>query len=139
MYIDTSVAVKLFTPEPDSQASESIVADSALVSSELLYCELRTALHAKRRNNLISPAMMTSSWETFERYLLERRIRLVAFDSGVVREAAAVVDRVHPGVPLRTLDALHLATFIRMDAGPLFTKDKRMREAARQLSLPLAD
>jgi predicted nucleic acid-binding protein len=83
--------------------------------------------------------MMASSWETFERYLLERRIRLVAFDSGVVREAAAVVDRVHPTVPLRTLDALHLATFIRMDAGPLFTKDKRMREAARQLNLPLVD
>ncbi len=138
MYIDTSVAVKLFTLEPDSQESESIVADSSLVSSELLYCELRTALHAKKRSNLISSPMMASAWETFEEYLSKKRIRLMAFDNALVREAASVVDRVHPGVSLRTLDALHLATFIRMDAGPLFTKDKRTREAARQLNLPLA-
>jgi predicted nucleic acid-binding protein len=139
MYIDTSVAVKLFTPEPDSQESESIVADSSLVSSQLLHCELRTALHAKTRNNLISPAMMASAWEKFEQYVQEHRIILISFDDALVREAAVVVDRVHPDIPLRTLDALHLATFLRMDAGPLFTKDKRMRAAAAQLSIPLAD
>jgi predicted nucleic acid-binding protein len=44
---------------------------------------------------------------------------------------------VHPAVPLRTLDALHLATFHAVSAGPLFSKDKRMNAAARRLHLPV--
>jgi predicted nucleic acid-binding protein len=39
---------------------------------------------------------------------------------------------------LRTLDALHLATYGGIEAGPLFTRDKRMREAARRMDYPLA-
>jgi predicted nucleic acid-binding protein len=139
MYIDTSVAVKLYCAEPDSESCEAIVAGSTVVSSELLYCEMRTALHGKRIRNLLSPTTMASAWAAFEQDLSERRIRLVAFDHSLAREAAAVVDRLHPDIALRALDALHLATFLRTDAGPLFTKDKRMREAAHQLSLPLAD
>jgi predicted nucleic acid-binding protein len=139
MYIDTSVAVKLFTPEPDSPVCESIVAGLSLVSSELLYCELRAALRAKQRNGLISGEMLARVWQTFERHLFERRIHLMAFDGAIVREAAAIIDQVHPAIPLRTLDCLHLATFVRMEAGPLFTKDRRMREAAQQMNLPLAN
>jgi predicted nucleic acid-binding protein len=41
--------------------------------------------------------------------------------------------RVHPHVPLRTLDAIHLATFQSVVAGPIFTKDKRMLAAAKLL------
>ena len=53
MYIDTSVAVKLFTREPDSDACESTVGGFTLVSSELTYCELRSALRSKKRDGLI--------------------------------------------------------------------------------------
>jgi predicted nucleic acid-binding protein len=41
--------------------------------------------------------------------------------------------KVHPHVPLRTLDAIHLATYESVVTGPIFTKDKRMRAAARLL------
>jgi predicted nucleic acid-binding protein len=36
-------------------------------------------------------------------------------------------------VPLRTLDALHLATFGAIEAGPLFSLDRRMVAAAKLL------
>jgi len=48
------------------------------------------------------------------------------------------LDELHPNVPLRTLDALHLATYLSVETGPLFTKDIRMRQAAARLGLSLA-
>jgi predicted nucleic acid-binding protein len=55
-----------------------------------------------------------------------------------VRDAVEIMQQVHPGVPLRTLDALHLATYQNVIAGPLFSKDRRMLDAARLLGFPLA-
>ena len=38
---------------------------------------------------------------------------------------------------LRTLDAIHLATYLSVITGPFFTKDQRLRDAARLLEIPL--
>jgi predicted nucleic acid-binding protein len=77
-------------------------------------------------------------WELFETHLLDDVIELIELDGLIVREAAETMAKVHPHVPLRTLDALHLATFASVDAGPLFTNDRRMIAAARLLAFPLA-
>jgi predicted nucleic acid-binding protein len=138
MYIDTCVAVKLYTREPDSEECQQIAAGQRLVSSELLYTELWSALLAKERNKVITPELRQRVWQLFEEHLLEDVIELVALDGHVVREAAEIMAKVHPQVPLRTLDALHLATYAGIEAGPLFTRDKRINDAARRLELPLA-
>lgn len=139
MYLDTSVLVKLYTREPDSAECERVVGDHKIVSSELVYAELWSALLAKERNGTLAPDARQRVWELFEVHLLDDVIELIELDGLIVREAAETMARVHPHVPLRTLDALHLATFVGLDAGPLFTKDKRMLEAARRLNLPLAE
>jgi predicted nucleic acid-binding protein len=139
MYIDTSAAVKLYTREPDSETCEAVVLGAVLVSSELLYCEFRSALFAKEQSRMISARARAIVWEAFERSLEERRVHLVPLDGAVVRDAAGVLAELHPAVRLRTLDALHLATFLRIEAGPLFTRDRRMRQAAQLLNLPLAN
>jgi len=138
MYIDTSVAVKLYTREPDSEACEAVVAGASLAASELLYCELRSALLAKERLRMISAHAMARVWAAFEQSVAERRLHLVPLDGAIVHQAALVLSEVHPSVPLRTLDALHLATFMSIEAGPLFTRDKRMRQAALRLNLEVA-
>lgn len=138
MYIDTSVFVKLYTREPDSADCEQVVAGHRLVSSELLYTELWSALLAKERHGQLTPEARQRVWQLFEIHLLEDAVELIELDGVVVREAAEMIARVHPMVPLRTLDAIHLATFANLDAGPLFTNDRRMIDAARLLALPLA-
>ena len=138
MYLDTSVLVKLYTREPDSAECERVVAGHRIVCSELLYAELWSALLAKERNGVLSPGHRGRVWQLFELHLLEDIVRLVDLDGFVVREAAEIMAQVHPMVPLRTLDALHLATFSGLDAGPLFSTDKRMIDAARLLAFPLA-
>ncbi len=138
MYLDTSVLLKLYVPEPDSAACERIVAGHRLFSSELVYAELWSALLAKERTGVVSPANRQRIWELFEGHVLDEVIELIALDGEVVRDAAELMAQVHPQVPLRTLDALHLATFAGIDAGSLLTKDRRMIAAGRLLGFALA-
>lgn len=138
MYLDTSVFVKLYTREPDSAECERVVAGHKIVSSELLYTELWSALLAKERAGSLTPESRQRVWEIFESHLLDDVVELIELNGHVVREAAEMIARVHPQVPLRTLDAIHLATFAGLDSGPLFTGDRRMIDAARLLAFPLA-
>lgn len=138
MYLDTSVFVKLYTREPDSAECERVVAGHKIVSSELLYTELWSALLAKERAGSLTPESRQRVWEIFESHLLDDVVELIELNGHVVREAAEMIARVHPQVPLRTLDAIHLATFAGLDSGPLFTSDRRMIDAARLLAFPLA-
>jgi uncharacterized protein len=138
MYLDTSVVVKLYTRESDSAECERVLGEQQIVSSELLYAEFWSALLAKERKGELAPENRQRVWELFENHLLDDVIELVEIDGVVIREAAEMMARVHPQVPLRTLDAIHLATFANIEAAPLFTTDRRMTEAARLLAFPLA-
>jgi predicted nucleic acid-binding protein len=86
----------------------------------------------------ISQQLLDEIWETFEIDIAANRIHLIPVNDRLVNEAAGIVDELHPGVPLRNLDALHLATFRSVLAGPLFTRDRRMLQAAKKMGLPLA-
>jgi len=138
MYIDTSALVKLYIGEPDSDACEEIVAEESLVSSRLLYCEFRSALLGKISRGAVSPEFASEVWSEFEQHIVDRRIRLVSMDDTLFIEAAKLLGEIHPFVALRTLDALHLVTYMSVDAGPLFTKDRRMIQAAAHMGLPVA-
>jgi predicted nucleic acid-binding protein len=136
MYLDTSVVVKLYTREADSSACERILEGHRLVSSELLYAELWSALLAKERAGVLTSDRRLMAWELFESHLIDEFIALLPLDGLIVRDAAEIMAKVHPAVPLRTLDALHLATFGGIESGPIFTRDKRMMNAARELGFP---
>jgi predicted nucleic acid-binding protein len=139
MYLDSCVLAKLLVPEPDSEACEKKVAGSVLVSSELAYGEVYSALLRKEREGHINPAQRESAWAEFERLIAGQSVYLATLDGVIVRKAREVMFDVHPHVPLRTLDALHLATFLSVFGGPFFTTDRRLRDAARLLEIPLVE
>ncbi len=138
MYIDTSAVVKLYIGEPDSDACEATVAGATLVSSRLLYCEFRSALLGKVSRGIISAELRAEVWQEFEKDVAAQKIRLVSLNDMLVQDAAELLHELHPDVPVRTLDALHLATYLSVETGPLFTRDFRMHQAAVQLGLTLA-
>lgn len=139
MYLDTSAIVPLYLPEEDSERCEAIASGGAgLVSSELLLGEFAGALFVKERNGLITARQHAEILARFDAHLADGTIQCVPLNGLLVHEAVQVMRRVFPHVLLRTLDALHLATYLGVDAGALFTRDKRMREAARLLDIPLA-
>ncbi|HVS52101.1 MAG TPA: type II toxin-antitoxin system VapC family toxin [Opitutaceae bacterium] len=133
MYLDTSVLVKRYVAEPDSEHVDEVVVGFTLVSSELALGEVWSALLAKERAKALSAALREKAWKAFLDDIDEGVLRLIPLDGVMIREANDLMLRVHPHVPLRTLDAIHLATYGAVITGPIFTKDKRMLAAAKLL------
>jgi uncharacterized protein len=124
IYLDTSAALKLVLPEPETEDLELwLVArtDTPRVSSRLLRIEMlrtvtRSAPHRIGRANAVLSA-----------------VTLLSIDDAA--PAAEIVgDRL-----LGTLDAIHLATAleIRADLTAFVCYDKRLRDAAEAPGLPV--
>lgn len=138
MYLDTSAAVPLYAQETESERCETIVSGGdGFVSSELLIGEIASALLTKERNRIITPELRAAIEQRFEEHLAEGLVRLIPLNGHLMHQTAEIMRQVHP-IPLRTLDAIHLATYLSVDTGPLFTRDRRMLDAAKKLGLPLA-
>ena len=121
IYLDTSAAAKLLVDEAESGALaayiDEIGAEQDLVSSALLEIELR---RLAVRLGLDQSAVTD----------LLARLDLVDPPRSLFHEAGLL-----PGTQLRSLDALHLATALRVDADTLVAYDARLLDAARSLGL----
>jgi hypothetical protein len=70
----------------------------------------------------------------------EGRFYLCPLTDLTVHDAVDVMWHLHPEVPIRTLDAIHLATCrgnLSGDADGLLTTDIRMADAARKMGITL--
>jgi len=118
-YLDTSAAAKLLVDEVESAALAAWAdgADVRLLATHLLETELRRFAN---RHDL--PQADVSA--------VLARIDLYDLPPSLYREAGLL-----PGKSLRSLDALHLAAAIRLDAEALVTYDIRLAEAAGGIGL----
>jgi uncharacterized protein len=124
IYLDTSAALKLVVAEPETGCLELWMAEHAAiprVSSRLLRVEMlrvvtRAAPHRISRANVVLSA-----------------IALLSMDD------AAPAAEVIGDKTLRSLDAIHLATAhgIRTDLSFFVCYDKKLRDSARALGLPV--
>lgn len=118
LYLDTSAALKLLRLEAETTALRRVLderADEPVISCVLLETELRRAAH-----RLDIPQRLLTP-------LLDR-VELVLPDLALWREAGLLPGR------LRSLDALHVATALRMDA-VVVAYDQRLLDAAGDLGL----
>ena len=65
MYLDTSVIVKRYVAEVDSDAVDARVIGHALMTAEIAVTEFWSALLAKERTGQISPAWRRRIWSAF--------------------------------------------------------------------------
>ena len=124
LYVETSAAAKLLVEEPTSgrlaaRLDSAVDSDDALLSSMLLETELRR--FAVRVD--LAQVAVTGLLERFD---------LVETDRSLYREAGLLLGR-----HLRSLDALHLATALRVGADVMVTYDRRQAEAAESAGLPV--
>lgn len=119
VYVDTSALAALLKPEPQSESLERWLDETSatLVSSDLLETELRRV------------AVRDGLSQTDVTALLDG-VALAALDRAVFRNAGFL-----PMELLRTLDALHLETAIRLDADAILTYDHRLGQAAESAGL----
>jgi predicted nucleic acid-binding protein len=115
-YADASAFVKLIVDEPETEALVAALDGWPIASSALL--EVEATLAVRRRD----PAEIRTVHE------LLRGVELIEVDAGIRRAAGDLSD-----APLRTLDAIHLATALSLGdrCGTLFAYDDRLIAAAR--------
>jgi predicted nucleic acid-binding protein len=137
MYLDTAILIKLLIAEPDSEFFQDALESELLSSSELALTEVWSALLAKERNRHVSRPQRIAAWRVFTERVQAKEILLHPLNSVVLKKANQVLERCHPSVPLRTLDAIHAAACDLSQDFPLCTTDRRMRDAAGILGIPL--
>lgn len=137
MYLDSGIIVKLLVREPDSGFFDSALSGHVLDSSELCLAEVHSALLSKERAGGITSRERQIAVVRFEELIRDEVLRLFPMDSRTFRRATAILQACHPTVPLRTLDALHVATCDLHQCEILCATDNRMRAAGAQLALKL--
>lgn len=136
LYLDTSALTKLVVHEDETDALRSFLverADERLVTSALARTELRRAAlrFADRRDVTPEQAQEVANEVT----MLLRRLDLVRVGYDVLDRAGA-----QPPPQLRSLDAIHLATAVRLGSQvhAAVVYDRRLADAMRHAGLAVA-
>lgn len=135
-YIDTSVLTSYYCPEDRSERSQHALRAVAVpVISPLVEVELHCAVSRKvRAGALPKPAAMAILAE-FRAHVAEPRFRVVGIESAHYLMARDWIARM--AVPLRVLDALHLAVAKTNDLKVL-TADRTLAASGERLGLRCA-
>jgi uncharacterized protein len=123
LYLDTSAAAKLLVEEDESEALvaylDGTVDGQNLVSSALLETELRRlAVRIELEQSMVTEVLA--------------RVDLVDPPRSLLHEAGLL-----PGAHLRSIDALHLATALRVDSDIFLAYDTRLLAAAHSVGLSI--
>ena len=134
-YVDTSAAVKLYVPEPESAWVDRILRGRTdLLVSDLTVSELASALGRRRREGLLEASVAALTYRRFLSDLADGLFLRVELTGDVHREAERML-LASPLLPLRTLDALHLALAATNDARTILTFDQNLARAAAGFGL----
>lgn len=139
LFFDTSALVKIFHKEIGSETVVELIgkSDSVLWMSELAKLEFVSALHRKLRMDEIAEHQLEEVLSIFGDE--QKRFRIEPLGSGILAEADKLIRDHARTIGLRTLDALHLATFrlISQSDWQFVVADKVLAKAAAQLKLPV--
>jgi len=137
MYLDSAIIVKLLVRESDSEWFNRELAGRTFETSELALAEVCSALLAKERTGHVSSRERKNAEDEFLTMIANETIKLFPLNRLVLERAGAMQLACHPRIPLRTLDALHVATCDLYKCEILSTTDARMRAACEQFAIAL--
>jgi predicted nucleic acid-binding protein len=133
VYVDTSVLVAYYCPEPISDAVEEIIRDlKRPVISRLTEVELISAISRKIRENDLTLSDGSRIFNQFHSHIKNAMFRQLAVDDQHYQIATNWISRF--STPLRTLDALHLA-IAAFNNLSLITADAQLSNAARHFGV----
>ena len=142
IYWDTSCLLKLYVHESDSEfwTTQAVGAEDHLVASALVDTELSLTLARKEARGDIRGGSAAVLTDLFHDDVAQGRFRLFPVGTDVLSMATELgLQCAAAGRPelLRTLDGIHLATAHLLRCTAVATTDRRMREAAELLGMPL--
>lgn len=135
VYLDSSAALRAVLEAGTSPDLEGSIREAeSLMTSRLAVVESARAFHRLRSQGRVAETSLADA---------ERAVASLWAHCEIVELSPVVcelAERVAPGKPLRTLDALHLATFVLARRGferlELLTADERLRAASAHVGAP---
>jgi stalled ribosome rescue protein Dom34 len=129
-YVETSAVIAALV-ENDAAAMSSLAADGVLVTSALAFVESRRAMAIRRASGRLDEAGYRQAIEAL--VAIERRCDLIVMAPDILTRTAASFSV----EPVRTLDAIHLASIESLDEDPqnvvVVTRDKHIEVNARAM------
>jgi predicted nucleic acid-binding protein len=135
LYVDTSALVKLYVPEPESEAVQALVANAQVIAVSLVaFAEARAAFARKRRERAVNPKdyrrIVREFDDDWDHYFV------VDINEPLVKRAAQLADK-HG---LRGYDAIQLSSAIVLreqssEAVSFCCFDDRLLRASRREGL----
>jgi len=134
-YIDTSALAKCYIREPRSlDVLDWADVQDEVATGALTLVEFRCMLARRRRARQIDLPLERSALAEFDRDVQGQTWRVYQDAGRLFNEARYLIDLI-PEVPLRALDALHLAYARHYGASAFATADKNQADAAQALGL----
>ena len=133
-YYDSSALLPLYYNETFSTEAQAALARDfdQFVTSELTIVELRSALARLERSSKISKARAVLIFEQIERDL-QSTPRKLDVSGDVLRETLRLFASIN--LPIKALDAIHLASCLRYGTKGFVTGDKQQARLASKLGL----
>ena len=137
VYIDTSALAKCYIRELRSlEVLNWTEAQDEVATSPLTLVEFRCMLARRRRAGQIDAPLERVALAEFDRDVQSRAWRIYHDANNLFTEARQLIDLV-PELPLRALDALHLAYARHYGVESFATADKHQAQAAKALGIPV--
>jgi uncharacterized protein len=126
-YVETSALLAVIL-EQDAEAIGQLRTDGLRVTSALTFAEAGRVIVRAARTGLLTPSQERTAVRRLRTF--ERRCHVLAITDDIL----ARTRRPFPVEPIRTLDAIHLATAESLGEPPILmsilTRDERIRRAA---------
>lgn len=141
-YWDTSALAKLYAKETDSATFENYALNTPgpVVTCRIALYEARATFYRKEADGLLQARTAQTLYHELLQDAVAGEIRLIEIGADADREFGEVLKLCYqhaPPIPIRTLDALHLASARVAAEAEIVATDKRMREAAKLLGCSL--
>jgi hypothetical protein len=136
-YLDTSVLAAYYCPEPLSAKVEKLILKAIRPClSSLTEVELASAISRKIREKNLSPEDGNKIFNQFQTHLKESLFRLITVEDRHYQTAKNWI--LQFAVPLKTLDALHLAIAAEGDL-TLLTADRQLVISAKYFGIDVVN
>lgn len=139
VYVDTSALVKRYVHESSSAAFDAFVtgADDDLFISPLTLTEFESVLHRRLRQRDFDKNFLHRAQALFNHDMAAALWQVQAFEPAAFQDAVRLIREL--GLPLATLDALHLGSALQYRCSHLATSDKQLARAAQRSGLVIHD
>jgi len=136
IYLDSNAFVKLFVKEASSgMVNLALSAAGEVILADLTFTELASYLGRVTREGRLTVAESRAVYHKAEKFgAFCRRVELTP----PIHRRAERLLVTSTKIPLRTLDALHIATALDAGAATMVSFDERLREAAKSHGLFVA-